>query len=269
MTDAKLYLDARMTEVEATPLAGGRVVAFSHRSPVKDTPNEDSAAVFDIDPTSAVLVVADGLGGGPAGERASGLAVAALQEKLQNVASSGEQLRTAILDGIEDANQRIQAAEPNAATTLAVVEIQNGQARTYHIGDSTILIIGQRGRLKLQTVSHSPVGYAVEAGVLNEAEAMHHAARHVVSNVVGSLKMRIEIGPVIQLRPRDTILLASDGLFDNLHTDEIVQTVRKGNLHRAVEQLVRAAMTRMTQPDGSAPSKPDDLTIVAFRPTAP
>jgi serine/threonine protein phosphatase PrpC len=267
MKDSWLYLDSHMTAVDVRAVAGGRAAIFSHRCPGKDTPNEDAAAVIVIDDTSAVLAVADGLGGGPSGERASALAMMALEDALQNIAGSGELLRTAILDGIEKANLQIQSAEPNAATTLAVVEFQEGQIRTYHIGDSSILACSQRGNVRLQTVSHSPVGYAVEAGVLDEAEAMHHEARHVVSNVVGSAKMRVEMGPFLKLRARDTVILASDGLFDNLHTEEIIARVRAGDLAAGVVQLAKDAVARMTSGDGSTPSKPDDLTIIAFRPT--
>ena len=105
--------------------------------------------------------------------------------------------------------------------------------------------------------------------MLDEADALHHEDRHVVSNVVGCPTMRIEMGPFIKLRPRDTILLASDGLFDNLHMEEIVARIRTGDLGASVEQLARDATERMMNPDEKAPSKPDDLTIVAFRPTAP
>lgn len=258
-----------MTAVEAHPLAGGRAVVFSTRSPLRTTPNEDAAAVLPLDEHSAVLVVADGLGGGPAGEQASALAVSALRDALQNVAGSGDGVRTAILSGIEAANRKIQQTAPEAATTLAVVEIQKNKARTYHIGDSEILAVGSRGRLKWQTVSHSPVAYAVEAGILDQADAMHHEQRHVVSNVVGSNTMRIEMGPFFKLSPRDTVLLGSDGLFDNLHAEEIIACIRTGDLAACVEQLARDALERMTQPTDGHPSKPDDLTIVAFRPTPP
>jgi serine/threonine protein phosphatase PrpC len=266
MKDSWLYLDSHMTAVEAHAVAGGRAAIFSHRCPGKDSPNEDAAAVLAIDEYSAVLAVADGLGGGPSGERAAALAVAAIRESLQNVAGTDELLRTAILDGIENANRQIQTAEPNAATTLAVVEYQAGKIRTYHIGDSSILACSQRGKVRLQTVSHSPVGYAVEAGVLDAEEAMHHEARHVVSNVVGSSKMRVEMGPFLKLQARDTVVLASDGLFDNLHTEEIIARIRAGDLAAGVDQLAREAVSRMTNASGAAPSKPDDLTIVAFRP---
>ena len=42
-----------------------------------------------------------------------------------------------------------------------------------------ILTTGQRGRLRMQTVSHSPVGFAIEYGLLDESEAMHHEERHL------------------------------------------------------------------------------------------
>jgi PPM family protein phosphatase len=160
----------------------------------------------------------------------------------------------------------VQEIGMGAATTLAVVEIREHTLRPYHVGESMILVVGQRGKSKLQTVSHSPVGFAVESGLLDAVEAMHHEDRHLVSNVVGNADMRIEIGPCVELAPRDTLLLASAGLFDNLHLPEIVELLRKGPLPDAVRSLAAEARRRMQCPQDGHPSKPDDLTIVAWRP---
>ena len=146
-----------------------------------------------------------------------------------------------------------------------MAEIQGRTVRPYHVGDSMVLVVGQRGKIKLQTVSHSPVGYAVESGMLDETEAMNHAERHLVSNIIGAADMRIEIGPTIELARFDTLLLASDGLFDNLHVDEIVQRVRKGPLKRVIRTLAEDCRRRMLDAEDDQPSKPDDLTFVAFR----
>ena len=64
----------------------------------------------------------------------------------------------------------------------------------------------------------------------------------------------------------DTVLLASDGLFDNLFIDEIVDSIRTGPLKDAADRLVERAGKRMSG-NGAAdqPCKPDDLTIVLFR----
>jgi serine/threonine protein phosphatase PrpC len=267
-----LLLEAQMTEVAAFEFLGGNAAVFTTRSPQKDTPNEDVAALWPVGPTSGVLAVADGLGGHAGGERASRLAIETIQNSLQeaahSLAANGEavDLRAAILNGIEAANQAVRELGTGAATTLALVEIQDRIIRPYHVGDSAILVTGQRGKVKLQTIPHSPVGYAVEAGLMEEEEAIHHEERHVISNVIGSDQMRIEIGPPTEMAPRDTLLLASDGLFDNLLPDEIIETIRSGPLDRALCTLVDKAHQRMDNQNGTAPSKPDDLTVIAYRP---
>jgi len=263
--DGRLYRACDMREVERRMIAGGTSVVFSAVSPGKETPNEDAAALIPVNDHAAVLVVADGLGGVRAGEQASSLAIEAIEAEVREADQAEPMLRTAILNGIERANQAISALEVGAATTLAVAEIEDGRVRSYHVGDSMILVVGQRGRMKLQTVSHSPVGLAVEAGFLDETEAMHHEDRHIVTNVVGCPQMRIEVGPSVELAAYDTLLLATDGLFDNLHIEEIVDCVRRGLLDRAGERLAFAVRRRMTEPTEGEPSKPDDLTFVLFR----
>ena len=259
------FFDHDMEQADLCPFASGQAAVYSARCPTKQTANEDSAGLIPLGNGTGILVVADGMGGGAAGEIASQLAIQTLRSCLESVERDDIALRTAVLNGIEAANQAVADLGVGAATTLAVVEIQGQTMRTYHVGDSMILLVGGRGKIKLQTVSHSPVGYAVEAGILDEAEALHHKDRHLVSNMVGLADMRVEVGSTVQLDPRDTLLLASDGLFDNLHIEEIVKRVRKGPLQQTVQQLVRDVRDRMTSPTENQPSKKDDLTCLAFR----
>jgi serine/threonine protein phosphatase PrpC len=268
-----VLVEAQMADVAAFDFLGGSAAVFTTRSPQKATPNEDVAALWPTGPDSGILAVADGLGGHAGGERASRLAIETIGRSLQQklVAGDGQaapdQFRGAILDGIEAANRAVRELGTGAATTLALVEIQGRTVRPYHVGDSVILLTGQRGKLKLQTISHSPIGYAVEAGLMNEEDALHHEARHVISNVIGSDEMRIEIGPSIEMAARDTLLLASDGLLDNLLPNEIVAFVRSGPLERGVGALVAEVQQRMAGQNGTGPSKPDDLTVIAYRPS--
>ena len=259
-----LFVAAEMDDVETWSLAGGVAVVHTSRAPYREV-NQDAAAVIPLDATSAVIAVADGVGGERGGARAAELAVTCLAEAVRSRGDA--ELRTAVLDGFEAANRAVQADGGGGMTTLAVLAIESGAVRPYHVGDSAILLFGQRGKLKLQTVSHSPVGFALEAGLLDEEEAMHHEDRHVVSNVLGSPDMRIEIGAKRRLASRDTAVVASDGLFDNLHTDEIVERARRGDPADAARSLARAARGRMQRDAEGSPSKPDDLTLVLFRPT--
>jgi serine/threonine protein phosphatase PrpC len=261
----RFCLDADMSEVETLPLAAGEVALFSARCPGRGSANQDAALLVPFGPDAAVLVVADGAGGARGGSRAAGLAVRCLARSLAEARREGIPVRTAILDGIERANREVSALGVGAATTLAAAEIQAGRVRTYHVGDSLILLVGQRGRVKLETISHSPVGFAVEAGVLDEGDAMHHRDRHLVSNVLGASDMRVEVGSERPLSSHDTLLLASDGLSDNLRVGEIAEHVRRGRLRDAAEALAATARRRMYAPRDGEPSKPDDLTLLAFR----
>ncbi len=246
-------------------VAGGHVVAYTCRDPDKQTENEDTVAILPYGPGAAVLVVADGAGGLPAGKRASLTAVSTLAESLQVAMEKTTLLRTAILNGIEAANSAVLALANGSATTMTVMTIEGRLARSYQIGDSEAIVIGQRGLVKLQTTAHSPTGFAVEAGFLDEREALHHAERHLVSNFIGTTDMQIDVGAAVELGQRDTVLVASDGLMDNVHVDEIIDVVRKGPLADAVETVVAVANQRMSKAADGEPSKPDDLSLILFR----
>lgn len=231
--------------------------------------SQDATLVLPLGPERAVLAVADGMGGLPDGGLAAARAVTALAETVESAEAAGQSLQGAILDGIGRANAAVLALASGAATTLAVAELCGGTVRAYNIGDSEVMVLGQRGRLRLRTVSHSPVGFAVQAGLVDHEEALHHEDRHLVSNFLGSREMRIEVGSALRLGPMDTVLLCSDGLVDNLRLSEIRAIMRCGPLDARLRELARRAQARMedTAPDDGShhPSKPDDLSLVAFR----
>ena len=269
MTDAvvkKLFSNKDLVSDELHPVGSGAAAIYSAREPGGDKEtNEDAAAIFHLNGSSAVLVVADGVGGHRSGEKASDLAVKSIRTALKIPPDDKTQLRTNIITAFEEANQAVLDLGVGAATTLAVVEIHANQIRPYHVGDSEILVVGQRGKVKLHIVPHSPVGYAVEAGLLDENSAMHHEDRHLVSNLIGSTDMHIQVGAPLTLAKHDTVLLTSDGLADNLHINEIVDIIRKGPLDKIARELAQKALGRMNEPLEGDPSKPDDLTFIVFR----
>lgn len=257
-----------MEEPEHHAFAGGELSVFTAPRPGEQGGNQDGAAFVELGPGRGVLAVADGLGGQPAGDKAARIALETLVDSVLASDARAGTLRPAILDAFERANTRVQALGVGAATTLVVAEIEAGQIRTYHVGDSMILVFGQRGKRKLQTVSHSPVGYGVEAGMIDESDALHHDELHLISNMLGAADMRIEIGSPRPLSAHDTVVLASDGLLDNVHLEEITETLRKGAINPAAGKLLAQARERMAGGDDDEPSKPDDTTFIAFRPRA-
>ncbi len=264
--DDKSNIITRFNAMDSAPVeistSHGEIVCYSNRSPKKDTPNEDALAVIPVDEKSTILVVADGLGGMPAGEQASQLMVECLIASVSNIKSS---VREAILNGIDEANKTILDMKTGAGTTVSIAEVSGNTLRTYHAGDSLILLTSDYGDVKYQTLSHSPIGYAQICGALDQEQAMRHPERNLISNYVGCNDMHINIGPIIELAPHDTIILSSDALSDNLYEQEICEFIRKGALLHGIKELIVQCNLNMNEPLSDRRCHPDDFTLVSFR----
>jgi serine/threonine protein phosphatase PrpC len=267
LAKARLFLGNADFEQEAYTTELGEVAAVTIADHEKPRPNEDSAAIIPVNNKYLVLIVADGVGGMAGARRASNLTIKTIRKHIANIdESNGPRLRTAILDGIEAANKAVLNLGTGSASTLALAELGPGYVRTYHVGDSILLMCGQRGALKLLTTPHSPVGFALEAGLINESEALQHDELNLIFNVIGSADMRIEIGSELPIAARDSLLLASDGLTDNVMQDEIINAIRTGPVDKALCAITDLARNRMTEEKPGQPSKPDDCTAILFRP---
>ena len=270
MSKAALHVDERfagvdMDEARVLPFLGGELAFYTHRLPDKPTVNEDSLGIFSVSDHRGAVVVADGCGGMQSGEVASAIVVEEVGKGLAAVVP-GDSLRSAILDSLEAANDAILSLGTGAATTVLVVEFDENRVRSIHAGDSQVLLIGGRGKLKLQSLPHSPVGYAMEAGMIDQQEAIDHEERHLVSNVLGSKSTHFEVGPPRTMAQRDTLLLASDGVFDNLREEEITQLARHGAVREVADNIVATAQERMgATGNHDMPSKPDDIALILFR----
>ncbi len=247
----------------------GEIACYSNRSPHKtdithnkNAVNEDALGIIPIAADTTVLVIADGLGGMPAGEQASQIMIECLMSALNN---TGIVVREAILNSIDKAHKTILDLKINAGTTVSIVELTGHKLRTYHAGDSSILLITNHGNIKYQTLFHSPVGYALACGVLNQEQAMRHPERNFISNYVGCAGLYVTMSGIIELDPNDTIMLASDGLTDNLYDKEICTFMRHGSLLEGTKELISQCNKNMHESRPDRLCHPDDLTLIAFR----
>ena len=89
----------------------------------------------------------------------------------------------------------------------------------------------QRGSRVWRTVARALAGLAlaVAAGPLaaQSSWSVYISADMEGLTGVGTPAMTIEVGPQLELNPTDTVLLGTDGLFDNLHLEEILGTIRE------------------------------------------
>jgi serine/threonine protein phosphatase PrpC len=258
---ARVYLEAERV-LDHLQLPGADVVVCSIRAPDSDAENQDAAGVVEVGDHAVTLVVADGVGGLPSAARAARIAVeTVLAAEPHEVTEAA--LRAAAVDALENANQAV--LEKAGAATVCVAQVWQNTLRPIHAGDCGILVTGQRGMHKHLSLAHGPVGYALAAGLIDEREAMFHPDRHEVQNCVGNAQMIIEVGPAVHLARRDTVVMASDGLLDNLFVAEIARCVRAGPLVPAAKALCALAEARMRHPTPDQPSKPDDLTFLLYR----
>ena len=121
-------------------------------------------------------------------------------------------------------------------------------------------VFSQGGTIKHRSIAHSPVGYAVESGMVEEKEAFTHKERHVISNVLGFKDMHIELGSRVALSPRDRVFLSTDGLLDNILADDLVEKFKSGSLEDVLSEAVVKAQATMQKGKG----KPDDMAILLF-----
>lgn len=261
-----VWCEHESPQVESISTGRGEIAFYSSACPTRENSgNEDSACAIEISDDHLILAVADGVGGGAAGSAASRCAVEQLARECfdtgQESGTNSPGFRGHILNAIEMANSEIQGWSLGSGTTLTIIELTGDHFRYFHAGDSGALLTSNRGMIRFATVGHGPVDQAVAIGFLNSAEAMVHEDRNLITNCLGNQDLKIEIGVSQPISARDTLLVASDGLFDNLTRQEIADIIRKGDLVEQTGQLVAEARKRMDNGQG----KPDDLTLICFR----
>ena len=148
--EARVFFDHDHLSDVLFTIGGGSLALFSSRSPDKGGPNEDAAGILATGPDSAVIAVADGVGDAPAGSRASATAIECVLHAVQQAMREEQDLRHSLLSGFDAANEQVLSLRVGAATTLTAVVIHGCEIRAFHVGDSFMLITGQRGKVKLQ-----------------------------------------------------------------------------------------------------------------------
>jgi protein phosphatase len=211
---------------------------------------------------SLFLAVADGVSGQRSAAEASQAVLKTLCRKIK--ATKKSSLRNTILDALELANLKILQKGRGAGSTLACVEICDEFIRPYLVGDSSVILVGQKGKLRYRNIAHSPVGYGLASGLLEESEALDHEENHLLMNAIGGADLAIDLGPKLSIQDLDTLLLCSDGLTDLLPLDVILESIRKGEINEALQSLLSQVETRLQGSEEMA----DDLSIILYRRSA-
>ena len=188
--------------------------------------------------------VADGVGGGPAGDLASAALVHRLvagSERVPDASALAVRIREANWD--LGAHVRRDPALAGMATTFTAVWFsERGGLLLAHTGDSRAYLL-RGGELIRQTRDDSFVQTLVERGLVRAEDAMTHPRRNIIT-----ASLRGEATDLVRVAERypvagDRWMICSDGVSDYLPDDAIGEVLRAAlDPHTAAHELVSLAL---------------------------
>ena len=193
--------------------------------------NEDSVA---LDEATALVVLADGMGGYNAGEVASSMATSFIKSELGRWLSEASEsatdtdVRRAMDICVDNANRAIfNAANSNPqyagmGTTLVVGVFRDARLLMGHVGDSRAYRL-RASRMSQITHDHSLLQEQIDSGLITPEQAAFSANKNLVTRAVGVEDTVLLETHLHDVLPGDTYLLCSDGLSDMLDDESIAQ----------------------------------------------
>ena len=208
--------------------------------------NEDYVFVSErpIGRLPNLFVVADGMGGHNAGERASSYAVEVL---LQSIRKNKEKNPVKVMRrAIESANDMVYQESISSdrsrgmGTTMVAAVICKDRLYVANVGDSRLYIINSQ--IRQITKDHSLVEEMVRLGKLTKEEGRNHPDKNIITRAVGA-EETVQIDCFEErIGIRDVVLLCSDGLTNMVSDEQIQQIINtEKNLQKAAELLVETA----------------------------
>lgn len=221
--------------------------------------NEDA---FYSEAEAGIAVVADGMGGAPAGDVASRVAVETVVECLNGATSAARKsadIARQVETAVHTANKRVlaMAAENprrkgmGCTLTALKVDLETGAFAIAHVGDSRAYRF-RSGDLERLTVDHTVAQESVDEGRIDPEAVRDHPFGHVLTRVIGT---ELTLEPMLiegTAQAGDTFLLCTDGLV-RVVEDEEVRTLlkRRGSDLQAVGHSLVSAVHERGAPDNA------------------
>lgn len=218
-----------------------------------------------IEPDLGLYVLADGMGGAKAGERASRLAVETVAETVLFAQRRDSQV---LLKAVEEANRRVlEAAQGDPAlegmgTTLVVALEQAEGMDIASVGDSRAYLLDDEG-LRPITEDQTWVNEVGRPLGLDEESLKNHPMRHVLTMAIGaSAPLTVNYYSVV-LPPRSLILMCSDGLHGVVEPAVLQRILSEGRDASPLDEICRRLIEAAKESGG-----PDNITAVLVRKAA-
>jgi PPM family protein phosphatase len=207
-----------------------------------------------------LLLVCDGMGGAPAGDRAARIAAEAIKRQLvgpwpEVAKHPDESLKTAVwgANGAVLAEAKAHPETRGMGTTCTAAIVLPDRLVIAQVGDSRAYIL-RDGRLQLLTRDQTMADELVDSGLLRPEEVETFVYRHVLSQAVGTQSTVKPVTSEVRLRRGDRILLCSDGLHGAISGQEIAPILgAASDINHVAQGLIQAAL---------AAGGPDNVTVI-------
>lgn len=205
--------------------------------------NQDSFG-YDDTPLGLVVVVCDGMGGGPSGKTASMLVAKTVVAELKKCSSDTPPINAvekAIKVAVNTIAEKIVAEPVHAGmgTTLALILINPYSAIVAHIGDSRVYQF-RHGRRIFRTTDHSQIYEILKPDTYAlEEEARLAPNSNVITRAIGPMPdVKADIAE-LPYEKGDRFMLCSDGIWGMLPGKELQKIAsRTRSVSGAVQSLV-------------------------------
>jgi protein phosphatase len=218
-----------------------------------------------------LFLVADGMGGHQAGERASAIAVAAIEHFTLNTFrwffasdhAGAQKVLAQFQSAVKEADAKIleeAAGHPELkgmGTTVTMAFHLGTQLCLVHAGDSRAYL-HRGGELHQLTQDHTLTAELVKQGTIKQDEAAGHRFRHVITNVVGGPELGVKVeARAFELEAGDRVLLCSDGLTEMVSDHDIAAVL---DTAAEPEAAARSLLAQALAAGGR-----DNITVVIAR----
>ena len=222
--------------------------------------NEDCVGFSYENGNSLVAVVADGVGGYEGGELASRIAVestiSTYREQAIDISAEKRLYRAAQQANIEIYDKAIVVTElRNMSSTLTGFALEGSMLHVAHVGDSRLYLI-RKGSITQLTKDHTVVAEKMRLKLLSPEQAKTHPDHGTLTRSVGRELIAAVDRITLPLQTGDILVTCTDGMYNILHEDEIVDLVREGNAEEIAKRLIDTANEKGTY---------DNLTAVVCR----
>ena len=240
-------------------------VGFKSDKGLRRSNNEDACFILLSD---NVYLVADGVGGGNAGEIASRTAVNEIAGYISNNPIEQATNKYAVVNYLQDCldktnekifNQALKYEENKGmATTLAIVYAKDGRAYIANIGDSRVYLFRDRDLVQL-TEDHTYINTLLKAGIISEEQAKVDERKNVITKALGADHTVEPDFFQVNIMKDDIFLICTDGLYDEVSSAEMIDILDE---NESMSDVCSKMIEKANNNGGH-----DNITVICLRVT--